>query len=65
MSVSYSPATANKFPKMQQHGKTSKVRGVSQPSPQFSQLSDVKVAKGGSKSNSAQPRVGYQRAECY
>jgi len=60
----YSPATANKFPKMQKRGVTSTVRGVSSPSPQFSQLSGVTHAKGG-KRNTGQPRVGYQRAECY
>lgn len=59
----YSPATANKFPKPQSGGKAGTVRGVSQPSPQFSQLSDVTRAKGGSP-KSSQPRVGYQRA-CY
>lgn len=61
MSMYMKASTANKFPKAKSGGKAGTVRGVTSPSPQFSQLSGVTHAKGGSR-NSGQPRVGYQRA---
>lgn len=64
MSTMYSAATANKFPKAKPASTPAgKVGGISCPSPQFSQLSGVKPAKGGS-AKSASPTVGYHRANC-